>query len=950
MNDIVDIESNVEGSGLARIIRLGMVVFIVLIIVLMFPVSARPAIDIKIAAYQAAAVVFGGMWLIAVATGRVPLKWPRIFGPILVLMLASHGIAVLFSNNPALGVLAWSRTFCLVTLFVVASQVYTSARQARSLLVAVCIGVALSTFYAFAQKTGIDPFPWEESQRDTSTYLEMPGTFGNPNIAGHALILAIILATYLATMRSTRWCALFVPLFASHLYLTHFRAGLLALAAGIAVAAFAALLIRLRRTPAWTARATVVTSLAAAAVAVASLIGFAYTATANHRIIDDSMLLRYNGYFGAARMIAENPVVGFGPGMYAVENPPHWTAFEQDWLAEKHLLNEHVHSDVLEAWVETGVAGALAYVLFLMVSVYSAVRLAAQSEGETRRFALGLTALFIAFAVDGLFGFNSRVPVTAVLLFLLAGVLEGACRLPETAPPSRRNSAAKRFVALILAGVLGASSILGVRHFMANVSRQSAKNALTFRDVSGADRLSARAIRLAPYDSAAYITRAAVESRLGFQDRAAEQYEKALQIRPYDVPVLIGLARAHLSAAVDASRRSDRAATEESLKRVDETAGRVQVLCPRLPDANEILGRAALARAQLYGSENDRRFEEEAEAHFLKALGHGAANGGVLLWLASECRSIAGDDDGVQEYLDKALDLDPSMDQGWQAYLQFAARTDRFNAIEPALDRAIGKADRGDDHELRGSLHAWRAQTYARAGRPNGEVAAEYNEALVAAPNTAAIWESSAIAARGAEEEFIDVLRRVESALPHVAALKLAFNKSSREPVESAAALHQLAAQVMTPGYVGLRTVDIVWTLEYMQIALHDSATPDADQVEGLAHVAAAFEVLQRDQLAANVYQSIVEHASGATYVAAAIKGGALLIGLSKFEEAHALLEVAVKRHMNNVPLRLEYARALSGVGKSAAARMELNDLRTRFNLDANQRAAVDAELERLSR
>lgn len=950
VTDASNTEHTGEAGWLLQLLRAGFGVFIVLLIVAMFPLSPRPAIDVKVALYQLAACAFGGIWLTAIIAGRARLRWPRIFGPILVLTLLCHGALAVGADHSAAGLLNVLQTYCLAVLLLVASHVYTSAREVRPLLVAICIGVGLSSVYAFAQKAGYDPFPWEESQLQTSTYLEMPGTFGNPNIAGHALILAILFAGYLATIRTTRWCAIFIPLFAAHLYLTHFRAGILALAAGVSVMALATLLIRTQRPAALVARVTVTAALLAAVATTGLAVGYAYRASAKDRLLDDSILLRYNAYYGAVRMIADAPLKGFGPGMYAAANPPYWTEYEQRWLAQKHLLNEHVHSDVLEAWVETGLGGAALYVLLLVAGVYCSARLAARSQDEERRFALALAAFFTAFAADGLFGFNSRVPVTAVLLFLFAGVLQGVYR--PTVDQLGRTSTAGRIVASILFAGLIAASAFGLRDFLGKVSMQSAQNALAFDALDEADRQSARALRLAPYDPGAHVTRSLVESRLGNFDRAVEEYNLVLQIRPYDVPVLVGLARAHLSMAVNAVQLGNRDESLRALEQAESTAQRALELCQYLPDAQEALGRVALARAGLLEPDSRVDNAQKAERYFLGALSNGAENEAVLFVLAAESQTIVGDDDGAQTYLNRAVEHWPAERHGWQAYVLFAKRTGRFEALDAALGDAINRADRLEDAIHAGRLRAWRARAYQHEGRPFGEVADEFDRALADAPDAAETWKDYASAARASKSErrFLESVREIDCSLPHVKALASAFSGSADAAPQAAEVLYELSVRVMTPGYVELGRADLDWALDYVQGAILNSSIGESGLVSGLAHVASAYETQQMFVEAAEVYRSLMAHTNESTYVAAATKCGSLLVQISRPGEAVVVFETALRTHKNNVPLRIEYARALNAAGKPAAARMELSDLQSRFNLDASQRTAVEAELEVLSR
>jgi predicted Zn-dependent protease len=401
-----------------------------------------------------------------------------------------------------------------------------------------------------------------------------------------------------------------------------------------------------------------------------------------------------------------------------------------------------------------------------------------------------------------------------------------------------------------------------------------------------------------------------------------------------------------LSAAVE---RAGQGGTAESLAALNDARAatdRAIDLCRYLPDGAELLGRATLAEAHL--RDDDRvALANRAEEQFLSALRDGAENVAELFVLAAECRTLIGDDDGAEAYLARAVGQDPAASPGWEAFLAFAGRTQRFERLAHAFDRAIARAEQQSDSERTGRLIAWRARLYLLQGQPFADVAAEFERALDASPNTAEIWEDYAAAARlaGDESRFAESVRNVASDLPNVEAVRTAF---SGRPAEAAAELHAFAVRVSTPGAVDLTASDLAWALDYVRTAVLEPGADESALIEGLIPIAAAYEVVDLPGEAASVYLTLAERSSGATQATAAIKAGALLVRLSRADEAVDVIKHAMRTNMNNVALRIEYARALKAAGKPARARVELNMLLRQYRLDAAQQSAVEAELATL--
>jgi O-antigen ligase len=138
---------------------------------------------------------------------------------------------------------------------------------------------------------------------------------------------------------------------------------------------------------------------------------------------DLSVSRRVSMFRGAAGVFFSNPITGAGLGTLVAVYPRYETVYDG------HVV-EHVHNDYIEALAETGIAGGICGVAFLLL-LFRGARKGFQSERS--RLGRGLRAGAIA-AVSGLLlhsfvDFNLHIPSNA-LLFILQVFLATSEPLP----------------------------------------------------------------------------------------------------------------------------------------------------------------------------------------------------------------------------------------------------------------------------------------------------------------------------------------------------------------------------------------------------------------------------------------------------------------------------------------------------------------------------------------
>lgn len=133
--------------------------------------------------------------------------------------------------------------------------------------------------------------------------------------------------------------------------------------------------------------------------------------------LDISAVYRLSMYRSGLSMIGDFPIWGVGLGAFRVVFP----AYQEPMV--KGIV-EHVHSDWLELFLETGVIGLLVYTLGLLGLFFHAYKAWRKYPSrELRCLTGGLLAAALAFLFHGLVEFSFQIPANAVLFFAIITAL-----------------------------------------------------------------------------------------------------------------------------------------------------------------------------------------------------------------------------------------------------------------------------------------------------------------------------------------------------------------------------------------------------------------------------------------------------------------------------------------------------------------------------------------------
>ncbi len=734
------LKQNRAGGKAGRILRICLAVLLAVAILALCPATQDTTGPIKAFILCTGACGLALAWMGLSWLGKLPVRRPGMFFWPFVALLAWELFTALHASHVGPAWVEVRRMAVLALLYFLTAQLFRTPRQARMLLAMLCAAMSISTLYAFGQRLGIDPFSW--AYADPAMRHDMPGTLGNPNYAAHALGPCLLFVAWLASRQGARWWALLAIPFAAHLFLTGQRGALAALAAALALLA-GVVWARWRKWTPETAPVRVLALTMISLLACASLcIAVLWMRAGSILTVDESLLVRLNGYSGAVQMLKEHPVFGVGPGNYVIANPPYWTPLEQRRFAELHTMNAHVHCEPLEFAVDGGVLAGAIYCFLLLLGITNGISIACVEQRSFRRgFALLCAAFFCLFAVDGCFGFNLRVPISAALFFVLAGLFDGVCMRPASFMRTKRFRVGqitwRAGAALILSWLVLADA----RVFLAHVRHAQGLQAKALGFEQEAQTSFARAEHLAPWQWTYPAEQGALGLASGRYGEAASHFERALTQNPSYLFALTSLAEAQLMQAISAQHMPEQdAARTQLLEQALENANCAQRLCALVPETFALKGRilAALADEKIREGKSQEAAQvfQEADACIESAIAQGAPGIGRLYGLLIRLRLLQGSLERAETAAAGGTQANPENDALWAYRLEIARRTGRYAGVEEALHYRLAVMPE--------DVHARLALARLRAQQGQTEQAVIEYDALAILPGASTEYKATA--------------------------------------------------------------------------------------------------------------------------------------------------------------------------------------------------------------
>lgn len=943
-----------------------------LILALVFPVilaiapfTPDPSVDTKAVTYVLAACAALLLWAL---TPVENMRWrPTPVAFCVWAFLAINVVAATQSVNVGFSLQRECvQLTALTILAVTTAAVFRTPQQAWSLLASICLAVSLASCYGLAQRAGLDPFPWDDPSR---MLRQAPATFGNPNVASHVLAPALVFACGLYFQKRMRWAVVCAGLFIAHFSLTRTRGALFALAGTLLLLAVLYLAARRVKNP---SRAVALSAAAVLGVffMTACGVGLYYLKNTGSPYPDDSSLTpRFHSFYGACRMIADEPWLGRGPGMFQVANPDYWTDHEQEHVVLLREVNTHVHNEPLEIAADAGLPAGIVYTAILVLCGFQNLVMGLRSREPSRRI-LGLTlgAFFCTFLLDGIFGFNVHVPSSAVLFFLLIGLSLGIEAEDGGSVPCPASRAAKGGVYAVrglCCGLACALAFFGVRDYAGKVFYQHGMTAMDAQMHAEASLSFTKAEALAPYDWRFAFQHGTALSRMGEFAQASVALSRAVDLHPGDIVTIQDAAKAFFNLASSSAGDEAYQAMEASVA----YANRASRLNPRAPDAFDSMGRVAMLRAERLnqahaGSATSEPAVEEwqrAEELLTKAIELGSKNKGELWRLVASTRMRRDNPRGAMKALARALDAKPDDVASYRLYLEASRSAGDYAGLLGILDwqeTVMSRARKYDDAV--GMLDLVRARAIIEGYGETNAARETLVKAAKEQPADPEVWAAlrwfAAVTGQKpllatAFREQLPGLREAETALPgEVAAAVEGLEEGDAGLVAGVRRLTAVAEAGKAAGLVSIFPEDrFSWVADVLSEKA--SSLKQSPQVAGEVHIrlAAVYGQCNLFDEAAAHFDAALPHLTGAQRVMCLFEKGSALQKAGKARLAAEAYQQVVAAQPQLLDARLGLARALAEAGEKARARVEYRTVLANFPLDEATHKAIQDQLNALA-
>lgn len=614
-------------------------------------------------------------------------------------------------------------TLSLIAIFTTIFVVKTN--EVTWVLTWVIIAIALSNVYGFFQIFGIDPFPW--STKNVEEYRGLPSSYANPNFAGHAILFAVITGMAFIVNTSLKLfqmlfngeekrksthivsLGLFVTCFLMsiiHLYLTRMRSARVALLAVVLYLSFYLLWgkkLSIRKI--LTIGGICITCVSIILILLFILIAHGYPS--GHLPSDNSLNLRLNGYLGAVNMILKSPIIGYGPGNYRYENIPFWTKYEKLWFNIAKKRNYHVHCDPLEAMIDGGIGAGIFYFALIFLGFLTGLQIAKNKEQKNERI-LGLifSAIFLAFSIDGIFGFNLRVPVSSALFFLYLGLTQ----VYNTQSDWKLSLKTAKLISLSILLISFLLFLFQSRSYYAELQLQKARGGIYWaqrlreegRSQQSYERILERTIEhaktasdLRPWEHRFPEITARVYTMRNEFPEALQYFDKAIAIDRYNPELLVTRTQSCINWIYHANAKKVPLPKppEEILNEAQLSAEHAILYCDLYPDAYEGLARALYLKTVYLNLSNEeketllRKVIENGD----KALETGLRESLPLLQILIQAHQTLKEYPESAKVIQKALSIDPKNIELWSRYAQIIKQLDYPQEYLPFLERSYAK-------------------------------------------------------------------------------------------------------------------------------------------------------------------------------------------------------------------------------------------------------------------
>jgi O-antigen ligase len=387
---------------------------------------------------------------------------------LLVAMLVISALSAAFATNWWLASRALAITSGGITCFWCARYL-ANAGYARPLIAGLALAGVIGALTSLLQTYGV--------HSDLFSLNRAPGgTFGNRNFMAHLSAIALPALLYSATRAETRagllrWCG-GIAIIGAALILSRTRAAWLALVVGLAVLLVAALVAMWRHDGSVKlARLPLLLISAALGAGLALVIPNTLDWRSENPYLETAQgIVNYKGgsghgrviqYKNSVRMTLHNPLLGVGPGNWAVVYPRFASDNDPSLGSDGMTSNPWPSSDWVTFLSERGFIAMLALLGVFLLLAFDALRVLRGDSSAERRLAAAVLLATLAIVVTvGAFDAVTVLAAPALVTWTLLGALAAPERQRAllTPSPTMRLLGAVTLVALF--GVAGTRNAL----------------------------------------------------------------------------------------------------------------------------------------------------------------------------------------------------------------------------------------------------------------------------------------------------------------------------------------------------------------------------------------------------------------------------------------------------------------------------------------------------------
>jgi O-antigen ligase len=405
-----------------------------LLLLLAFSVLAFGAVEVwSESVVEIGAAVLLVAWIsLALSDSELKIEWNPLNWPLLALigigllqLLFHTTVYPYFTRRELLLFSAYT------IIFFLAAQLFRTRSELMQIAwFLVCFGFLVSLFGTIQYFTSNGKIYW---------YRELPlggdlfGPYVNRNDFAGFVELTVPIGFCLTVFRGLRrdlfsLVTLFTIVPVSALVLSGSRGGIVSFVFEVGVLA---LLVRSRRSKEGPKMGTVgIVALVALALIAWIGAGKAIERFSNLPSTDISMGRRFSMVKGAGGIVRDHPLLGSGLGTLVVAYPQHETFYDGKVV-------EHVHDDYVELLAESGLAGGICGLAFLILLYRQALKNFDAQQGHfSRALHAGAIVALSGLLLHSFVDFNLHVPSNA-LLFLVQAQLATCAPLP---PKPRRET------------------------------------------------------------------------------------------------------------------------------------------------------------------------------------------------------------------------------------------------------------------------------------------------------------------------------------------------------------------------------------------------------------------------------------------------------------------------------------------------------------------------------